>query len=80
MQRKKKTQVFITIIKILSKIRKLFFSSDDSEDSQDTVEQILKCIIENEGGDGSLFFSAGFTIALVVVLNVLHHGFAVFVL
>lgn len=26
-------------------------SADESDDSQDTVEQILKCIIENEGKD-----------------------------
>jgi len=30
-----------------------FPASDKSEDSQDTVEQILKCIIENEGTDHS---------------------------
>ena len=27
----------------------LFCISDEDEDNQDTVEQILKCIIENEG-------------------------------
>lgn len=39
-----RTEVFVDLVCLL-----LCCVSDDNEENQDTVEQILKCIIENEG-------------------------------